>query len=81
MNHHSCLGALVRPSVMLIAIASGPVRAADAGGTRDFLAEHWHVAFDANKNTRLCNLFVTMLQKLGMATDVFGSSTGTLTAF
>jgi Protein of unknown function (DUF1552) len=40
-----------------------------------------HVAFDANKNTRLCNLFVTMLQRLGLETDVFGSSTGTLTGF
>ena len=40
-----------------------------------------HVAFDANKNTRLCNLFVTMLQRLGVETDSFGSSTGTLTGF
>jgi Protein of unknown function (DUF1552) len=38
-----------------------------------------HVAFDANKNTRLCNLFVTMLQRLGVETDAFGTSTGTLT--
>jgi len=37
-----------------------------------------HVAFDANKNTRLCNLFVTMLQQLGVETDAFGSSAGTL---
>ncbi len=40
-----------------------------------------HVAFDANKNTRLCNLFVTMLERLGVETDAFGSSTGTLTGF
>ncbi len=40
-----------------------------------------HVAFDANKNTRLCNLFVTMLQRLGVETDAFGSSTGTLSGF
>jgi hypothetical protein len=38
-----------------------------------------HVAFDANKNARLCNLFVTILQRLGVETDAFGSSTGTLT--
>jgi hypothetical protein len=38
-----------------------------------------HVAFDSNKNTRLCNLFVTMLERLGVETDRFGSSTGTLT--
>ena len=40
-----------------------------------------HVAFDANKNSRLCNLFVTMLQRLGLETDAFGSSTSTLTGF
>jgi len=40
-----------------------------------------HVAFDANKNTRLCNLFVTILQRLGVETNKFGSSTGTLTEF
>ena len=38
-----------------------------------------HLAFDAQKNTPLCNLFVSMLQRLGVETDVFGSSTGTLT--
>ena len=38
-----------------------------------------HVAFDPKNNTRLCNLFVTMLQRLGVETDTFGSSTGTLT--
>ncbi len=37
-----------------------------------------YVAFDAGKNTRLCNLFVTMLERLGLETDSFGSSTGTL---
>jgi hypothetical protein len=40
-----------------------------------------HVAFDAEKNSRLCNLFVTMLRRLGVETDAFGSSTGTLTGF
>jgi len=40
-----------------------------------------HVAFDGHKNARLCNLFVTMLQRLGVETDAFGSSTGTLTGF
>lgn len=38
-----------------------------------------HTAFDAEKNTPLCNLYVSMLQKLGIETDSFGSSTGTLT--
>lgn len=38
-----------------------------------------HIAFSRNHNTPLCNLFVTMLQRLGVETDSFGSSTGALT--
>lgn len=38
-----------------------------------------HLAFDPKKNTPLCNLFVSMLQRLGLEADKFGSSTGTLT--
>ena len=34
-----------------------------------------HLAFDEKNNTPMCNLFVQMLQKLGMETDAFGSST------
>lgn len=37
-----------------------------------------HVAFDNQNNTPLCNLFVTMLQRAGLETDQFASSTGTL---
>ena len=37
-----------------------------------------HTAFDAQKNAPLCNLYVSMLQQLGVETDAFGSSTGTL---
>lgn len=37
-----------------------------------------HIAGDAKNNTPMSNLFVTMLQKLGVETDTFGSSTGTL---
>jgi len=40
-----------------------------------------HLAFDPHRNTRFCNLFVTVLQRLGVETDAFGSSTGTLTGF
>jgi hypothetical protein len=36
------------------------------------------LAFDANKNTPLCNLYVSMLECLGEETNAFGSSTGTL---
>ncbi|MGK0188030.1 MAG: hypothetical protein ACI9R3_003822 [Verrucomicrobiales bacterium] len=38
-----------------------------------------HTAFDPNKNAPLCNLYVSMLKQLGIETDAFGSSTGTLT--
>lgn len=38
-----------------------------------------HLAFDPKTNPPLCNLFVSMLQRLGLEVDKFGSSTGTLT--
>ncbi len=37
-----------------------------------------HVAFDTGHNKPLCNLFVTMLQRLGLETGRFASSTGTI---
>jgi hypothetical protein len=37
-----------------------------------------HVAFNRNDNTPLCNLFVTMLQKMGLGVEQFASSTGKL---
>jgi hypothetical protein len=37
-----------------------------------------HLAFDENNHPPLCNLFVSMLQGLGIEADRFGSSTGTL---
>jgi hypothetical protein len=37
-----------------------------------------HLAFDSGKAPPLCNLYVTMLQRLGIEADKFGSSTGTL---
>jgi hypothetical protein len=38
-----------------------------------------HLAFDPKNNAPLCNLYVSMLQRLGIEADKFGSSTGTLT--
>ena len=38
-----------------------------------------HLAFDQNRNYPLPNLFVSVLQKLGLETDKFMSSTGTMT--
>lgn len=37
-----------------------------------------HLAFPRDHNRPLCNLFVTMLQNMGIEVDEFGSSTGTL---
>ncbi len=37
-----------------------------------------HLAFDADNPPPLCNLYVSMLQRLGIETDKFGTSTGTL---
>ncbi len=37
-----------------------------------------HLAFDQQDNTPLCNLYVTMLQRLGIEVDQFATSTGTL---
>lgn len=38
-----------------------------------------HVAFKRDNNAPLCNLFVSMLQRLGIEAEAFGSSTGTAT--
>jgi uncharacterized protein DUF1552 len=37
-----------------------------------------HLAFDQQHNTPLCNLYVSMLQRLGIEADSFASSHGTL---
>lgn len=37
-----------------------------------------HIAFPSDRNRPLCDLFVTMLQQLGVDADRFGSSSGTL---
>ena len=37
-----------------------------------------HIAFRRDQNTPLCNLYVSMLQKMGVEADAFGSSTGPL---
>lgn len=38
-----------------------------------------HLAFDPQKPPPLCNLYLSMLQRLGIETDRFSNSTGTLT--
>ncbi|EDL62137.1 DUF1552 domain-containing protein [Gimesia maris] len=38
-----------------------------------------HLAFNREQNSPLCNLYVSMLQQLGVESDQFGSSSGTLT--
>ena len=38
-----------------------------------------HVAYDRRNNTPLCNLFVSMLNNMGLETESFATSSGTLT--
>jgi hypothetical protein len=38
-----------------------------------------HLAFEPDNPPPLCNLFVSMLQRLGLETTTFGNATGTLT--
>ena len=38
-----------------------------------------YVAHDEDRNTPLCNLFVTLLQRMGVETDSFATSNGALT--
>ena len=38
-----------------------------------------HLAFNEHNNTPMCDVFVSMLQKMGIEADRFGSSKGTLT--
>jgi len=40
-----------------------------------------HLAFDRERNYPLPNLFVSMLQRMGLPTDKFASSTGTMRGF
>jgi len=37
-----------------------------------------HLAFDTDRNYPLPNLFLSMLQRMGLETDKFASSTGTM---
>ncbi len=36
-----------------------------------------HISYDAKNNVPLCNLFVQMLQQMGVEAEQFGSSSGT----
>jgi hypothetical protein len=38
-----------------------------------------HLAYDLTNNSPLANLFVSMLQRIGLETDQFGNGTGNLT--
>jgi hypothetical protein len=38
-----------------------------------------HLAFDENNHPPLCNLYISMLQRLGIDADAFGSGSATLT--
>ena len=52
-----------------------PIIVAGAG----FEKQHGqHLAYDKANNEPLCNLFLTMLHKIGVERKAFGISTGTL---
>ncbi|MCY3969471.1 MAG: hypothetical protein OXG74_06035, partial [Acidobacteria bacterium] len=38
-----------------------------------------HIVHEGEHNAPLCNLYVTLLQSMGVETDSFGQSTSTLT--
>jgi Protein of unknown function (DUF1552) len=40
-----------------------------------------HLKYDRDNNTPLSNLYVSIIQQMGLEVDHFGSSTGTLTGF
>ena len=48
-------------------------------GSKPMTYEIKPLAFDPKSNPPLCNLYVSMLQRLGLEVNKFGSSTGTLT--
>jgi len=50
-----------------------PVRLAGGG-----FKHGQHLAFDPKDNPPLCNVYVSMLQQLGLEVDSFALSTGTL---
>ena len=45
----------------------------------DVVRQRLHLAFDENRNPPLCNLYVSMLQRMGIEADKFGSGNATLT--
>ena len=49
-----------------------------AGGTRLGMKHGQHLAFDKNDHPPLSNLLLTMIQRMGVETDAFRDSTGTL---
>lgn len=50
-----------------------------AGGKSFGLKHGQHLAFDPDKHPPLSNLLLTVIQKMGVETDAFNDSTGTLT--
>jgi hypothetical protein len=40
-----------------------------------------HLAYDKKNNKPLCNLYVALLQQMGVEGDRFGTSSGTLDGF
>ncbi len=74
---------LLDNTVVLLGSNLGNANAHDPRNLPIFLAgggyEHGrYVAYDKSNNTPLCNLFVSMLNRIGIETDSFATSTGEL---
>jgi len=49
-----------------------------AGGTRLGVKHGQHLAFDKDKHPPLSNVLLTLIQRMGVETEAFRDSTGTL---
>ncbi len=56
-----------------------PLHAKPLQDSDEELCQRQFFHFDPKNLPPLCNLYVNMLQRLGIAADKFGTSTGTLT--
>lgn len=76
-------GSLLDHTMILFGSNLGNANAHDASNLPIFLAgggyDHGrYIAHDRNNNTPLCNLFVSMLNNMGLETDSFATSSGAL---
>jgi hypothetical protein len=71
LAEHYGIAGVTGPDIRRVLLAPGSHRGGFKHGQ--------HLAFDPKNNRPLANLFVTMLQRMGIEADKFASSTGTMT--